>query len=292
MSARNTEPADAQGQKERTALDKIGIEAVNTNPDGRVLTSARKPFAREKARQPILRLEQLSKSYWEAGEERVVLDRLDREFFAGEFVCLLGKSGSGKSTLLNLISGIDAPTSGNVVIVDEGREATLNRLDERARTLFRRRRLGIVFQFFNLIPTLTVAENVSLPLELAGAPGDVRQRAVALLDRVGLADRANTYPDKLSGGEQQRVAIARALVHDPLLILADEPTGNLDEDTGETVLGLLLELTRDLGKTLFMATHAQDAAARADRVLHLDHGRLVSDQVWRQRHPEAAFGPD
>ena len=184
-----------------------------------------------------MRLEQLSKSYWEAGEERVVLDRLDREFFAGEFVCLLGKSGSGKSTLLNLISGIDAPTSGDVVIVDEGREATLNRLDERARTLFRRRRLGIVFQFFNLIPTLTVAENVSLPLELAGASGDVRQAAVALLDRVGLADRANTYPDKLSGGEQQRVAIARALVHDPLLILADEPTGNLDEDTGESVLG-------------------------------------------------------
>ena len=146
------------------------------------------------------------------------------------------------------------------------------------RTLFRRRKIGIVFQFFNLIPTLTVLENVTLPLELAGAKRDRRQRAQMLLDRVGLGNRLATYPDKLSGGEQQRVAIARALVHDPLLILADEPTGNLDEDTGDTVLTLLLELTRDAGKTLFMATHAPEIARLADRVLHLDHGHLVSDQ--------------
>ena len=267
------------------------VERAMASTGGQVLVSAGEAYGREPGREPILRLEQLSKSYWEAGQERVVLDRIDRKFFAGEFVCLLGKSGSGKSTLLNLISGIDAPTDGNVVIVENGREVALNRLGERERTLFRRRHLGIVFQFFNLIPTLTVGENVSLPLELAGASGNARQRALTLLDRVGLADRAGTYPDKLSGGEQQRVAIARALIHDPLLILADEPTGNLDEDTGETVLGLLLELTRGMGKTLFMATHAQETAALADRVLHLDHGRLVSDQVWRQRHP-GAIGQD
>ena len=255
------------------------------------LVSAGEAYRREPGRQPILGLEQLSKSYWEAGAERVVLDQIDREFFAGEFVCLLGKSGSGKSTLLNLISGIDAPTGGDVVIVENGHEAAINRLDERQRTLFRRRNLGIVFQFFNLIPTLTVGENVALPLELAGASGNVQQAVLSLLDRVGLADRTRTFPDKLSGGEQQRVAIARALIHDPLLILADEPTGNLDEDTGETVLELLLELTRGMGKTLFMATHAQETATLADRVLHLDHGRLVSDQVWRARNPGTS-GPD
>ncbi|MCB0023603.1 MAG: ATP-binding cassette domain-containing protein, partial [Caldilinea sp.] len=160
----------------------------------------------------------------------------------------------------------------------------LTTLGEQERTLFRRRNIGIIFQFFNLIPTLTVLENVTLPLELNGAAGNPRARAQALLDRVGLGNRLATYPDKLSGGEQQRVAIARALSHDPLLILADEPTGNLDEDTGDTVLTLLLELTRDAGKTLFMATHAPEVARMADRVLHLDHGKLVSDQVWREGH--------
>ena len=157
-------------------------------------------------------------------------------------------------------------------------------LSEHERTLFRRRNIGIVFQFFNLIPTLTVQENVTLPLELMGQGREARKRAQELLERVGLGSRLNTYPDKLSGGEQQRVAIARALAHDPLLILADEPTGNLDEDTGETVLGLLLELTRDAGKTLFMATHAPEVALLATRVLHLDHGHLVSDQAWQETH--------
>ncbi len=238
-------------------------------------------------RKTLIRLENLCKEYVEAGQRRTVLDSLDRDFYAGEFVCLLGRSGSGKSTLLNLISGIDAPTSGHVYFrTATGEEVALTALSEHERTLFRRRNIGIVFQFFNLIPTLTVQENVILPLELAGGAGDQRGRALALLERVGLADRLNTYPDKLSGGEQQRVAIARALSHDPQLILADEPTGNLDEDTGESVLALLLELTRDAGKTLFMATHAAEVAARADRVLHLEHGKLVSDRVWREQHKE------
>jgi putative ABC transport system ATP-binding protein len=231
---------------------------------------------------PIIQLENLSKSYREAGQTRLILDSLDLQFAAGEFVCLVGKSGSGKSTLLNLISGIDAPSAGHVTI-DTGTAGTggksvrLTALSEHDRTLFRREHIGIVFQFFNLIPTLTVLENVTLPLELAGGRGDGRQEAAALLERVGLRDRANTYPDRLSGGEQQRVAIARALVHNPLLILADEPTGNLDEETGDSVLRLLLELTRDMGKTLIMATHAPDVAEQADRVLHLVHGKLVSE---------------
>lgn len=236
------------------------------------------------ARFPLIRLEGLTKIYTEGGVDRTVLDALDREFYAGEFVCLLGKSGSGKSTLLNLISGIDAPSRGDVVIYDAANAVRLTTLSEQERTLFRRRHIGIIFQFFNLIPTLTVLENVTLPLELNGQARDARSRAQMLLDRVGLGNRLNTFPDKLSGGEQQRVAIARALAHDPLLILADEPTGNLDEDTGDTVLTLLLELTRDAGKTLFMATHAPEVARLADRVLHLDHGKLVSDRVWRKMH--------
>ncbi len=240
---------------------------------------------------PLIRLEQLSKSYVEAGQARVVLDQLDLEFAAGEFVCLLGKSGSGKSTLLNLISGIDAPTRGHVTIRAADETVRLTALSERARTLFRRRHIGIIFQFFNLIPTLTVLENVTLPLELAGRGGDARRKATALLGRVGLGDRLATFPDKLSGGEQQRVAIARALIHDPLLILADEPTGNLDDETGETVLALLLELTRDASKTLIMATHASEVAQRADRVLHLVHGRLVGEPLYREQHP-ALYGND
>ncbi|MDQ3247620.1 MAG: ABC transporter ATP-binding protein [Chloroflexota bacterium] len=231
------------------------------------------------AKSVLIRLERLSKAYLEAGQTRTVLDELNREFYRGEFVCLLGKSGSGKSTLLNLISGIDAPSSGDVMIRAGEREVTITALSEHERTLFRRRHIGIVFQFFNLIPTLTVLENVTLPLELAGERAGMRKHAVDLLDRVGLANRLATYPDKLSGGEQQRVAIARALAHDPLLVLADEPTGNLDEETGATVLKLLLELTRDSGKTLFMATHAPEVAQQADRVLHLVHGKLTNDQL-------------
>ncbi|MGB3614443.1 MAG: ABC transporter ATP-binding protein, partial [Elainellaceae cyanobacterium] len=148
-------------------------------------------------------------------------------------------------------------------------------LTERAGTLFRRDQIGIIFQFFNLIPTLTVLENVTLPQELAGiSPREVEAQARALLERVGLGDRTDAFPDKLSGGQQQRVAIARALVHEPRLILADEPTGNLDEETGETVLQLLLDLTRNAQKTLIMATHNPAIARAADRVLRVHEGRL------------------
>ena len=219
----------------------------------------------------FIRLIGLSKAYQEGDRRRVVLEEASADFAQGEFIALLGRSGSGKSTLLNLVSGIDAPDAGRIWV--GGQELTAMR--ERERTLFRRRNIGFIFQFFNLIPTLSVLENVTLPLELGGAPvRDARRAAEPLLDAVGLLDRAATYPDKLSGGEQQRVAIARALIHDPLLVLADEPTGNLDEGTGGSVLALLDQLTRQAGKNLLMVTHNPDSAARADRVFRLHQGRL------------------
>jgi len=219
----------------------------------------------------FVQLVDLKKSYYEGGRPRAVLDGASAAFSRGELTAIIGRSGTGKSTLLNLISGIDRADAGTVII--DG--VDLMALDERGRTLFRREKIGFVFQFFNLIPTLTVWENVTLPLELAGGLDDTgRVYAEALLDQVGLLDRAQTFPDRLSGGEQQRVAIARALVHDPLLVLADEPTGNLDENTGQRILGLLDDLTRRAGKNLIMVTHSSEAAARADRVLCLAGGQL------------------
>ena len=220
-----------------------------------------------------IRLEGLSKGYQEGGHTRTVLREADAEFARGEFVAILGKSGSGKSTLLNLISGIDLVDGGDIHVNGQ----RLTSLNERQRTLFRRQNIGFIFQFFNLIPTLTVWENVILPLELAGMEnGDARRRAETLLEAVGLLDRKDTFPDRLSGGEQQRVAIARALVHDPVLVLADEPTGNLDEDTGRQVMDLLDRLTRQAGKNLILVTHSNEAAAYADRVLTLHDGKLVN----------------
>lgn len=226
-------------------------------------------------REPLIVIEQLSKWFDEGDQRRVVLNNINVSFDRGEFVVLLGKSGSGKSTLLNLIGGIDSPSKGAIRFGD--RELTA--LDERARTLFRRQYIGFIFQFFNLLPTLTVIENILLPLELnnrADATG--RQRAKDLLAQVGLGDRANTYPDKLSGGEQQRIAIARALIHDPLLILADEPTGNLDVDTGRQVLELLDSLTRQAGKNLLMVTHSTDVIGIADRVFTIKDAQLVESR--------------
>jgi len=223
----------------------------------------------------FLRFHNLSKSYYEGDVRRVVLQNAHAEFQPGEITTILGKSGSGKSTLLNLISGIDEPDSGQIWV--DGQE--LSALSERERTVFRRRRIGFVFQFYNLIPTLTVGENVSLPLELNRLPRtQVRQKAEGLLEAVGLLDRWGTFPEKLSGGEQQRVTLARALVHDPLLILADEPTGNLDEETGAQVLSVLARLIREQNSTLLMVTHSLEAASHADRVLRLSHGGLHAER--------------
>lgn len=223
----------------------------------------------------IVSIRSLSKTFEEGGKDRHVLDNIDLDIVTGEFFVMLGKSGSGKSTLLNLISGIDKPDSTtDATITINGTDITT--LDETPLTLFRRDNIGIVFQFFNLIPTLTVLENVILPLELRGVRRrDAETSGQKMLERVGLGDRRDTFPDKLSGGEQQRVAIARALAHEPVLVLADEPTGNLDEDTGQTVLDLLLSLTRDAGKTLVMATHSPEIVPLADRVCRIHEGKLM-----------------
>jgi putative ABC transport system ATP-binding protein len=225
---------------------------------------------------PAVQVRGLVRSVVEGGERRVILDGVDLELKRGEFVALLGRSGSGKSTLLNLIGGLDRPDSGEIRI--EGSRVDL--LDETARTVLRRRRIGFVFQAFDLIPTLTVLENVLLPLDLdGGADRAGRERARELLAAVGLVERAASFPDRLSGGEQQRVAVARALVAEPAIVLADEPTGNLDHVTGEEVLGLLQRLVPDRGATLLMVTHSNDAAARASRVVVVDDGRVVEERA-------------
>ena len=243
------------------------MSAINRNDDSAA------------SREPIIELRGLTKSYQEGERERVVLRDVSLSIERGEFIVLLGRSGSGKSTLLNLISGIDLPTAGEVLIDS----TNLTRLSERERTLFRRKHIGFVFQFFNLIPTLTVEENLLLPLELNGQAGkQARQTALDTLDMVGLADRAKDFTDRLSGGEQQRVAIARAIVHAPSLILADEPTGNLDAETGRLVIDLLEGLTRQDGKTMLVATHSAEIAALADRVFTIDGNGLM------ERSPEAA----
>jgi putative ABC transport system ATP-binding protein len=220
-----------------------------------------------------LRVVDLCKDYQEGGLIRRVLEHMSLDAARGEFIAILGKSGSGKTTLLNLISGIDKVDCGEVHL--DG--IRLTGLKDRERTLFRRKKIGFIFQFFNLIPTLTVWENVILPLELnSRLDVDGTAHARDLLEKVGLAGREKTYPDRLSGGEQQRVAIARALVHDPALLLADEPTGNLDDETGRHILTLLDSLTRQAGKNLILVTHSTEAAAYADRNFAMRYGRLVS----------------
>lgn len=220
----------------------------------------------------FIKLQNLHKKFHEGSRTRPVLQGMSASFAKGEFAAILGRSGSGKSTLLNVISGIDEPDAGSIEI--NGINASA--LDETQRTLFRRTKIGFIFQFFNLIPTLTVLENVTLPLELNGMPlRSAKEHATALLAEVGLDDRVATFPERLSGGEQQRVAIARALVHDPLLVLADEPTGNLDEETGAQVLALLDKLTRQAGRNMLMVTHSKENAIYADRMLEMQSGKLV-----------------
>jgi putative ABC transport system ATP-binding protein len=223
---------------------------------------------KETGNTPLISLQKASKSYTEGLTVHPVLNAIDADFEKGECVALLGRSGSGKSTMLNVISGIDKLDSGRVII--DGIDIT--NLSEQKRTLFRRKNIGFVFQFFNLIPTLTVMENILLPLELNGM--DNKESAMELLNEVGLFDRRNDYPDKLSGGEQQRIAIIRALVHDPLVILADEPTGNVDKETGQNILNIMERLIRQRNKNLIMVTHSKEVAKFADRLLLLEEGKL------------------
>ncbi len=220
-----------------------------------------------------IRLQNVSKRYVEGGKNQTILSGLNAHFHKGKFSVVLGKSGSGKSTLLNIISGIDIPDSGEVLIENRN----LSNLSDYDRTMFRRRNIGFIFQFFNLIPTLTVLENTILISELDGEDRRIsKKNALRILERVGLEDRIDAMPEFLSGGEQQRVAIARALVNNPQIILADEPTGNLDQYTGLNVLEMLIRLIQEKKKTLVMATHSKEALARADNIFRIENGLLIS----------------
>jgi putative ABC transport system ATP-binding protein len=223
---------------------------------------------------PVVTLHHLCKSYQESGIRHEIFRDLNLRVMRGEFVVLLGRSGSGKSTLLNLLSGIDQPDSGEVII----NSIEIAGLSEHDRTLFRRRHIGFVFQAYNLIPTLTVAENLQLPLELLHrSHRGLQEKVDELLEKLELVERREAYPDRLSGGEQQRVAIARALIHDPDVILADEPTGNLDLETGQSILALFDNLVKKSGKTLIMATHSREVLGKADRVFSIRNKSLMAE---------------
>jgi len=219
----------------------------------------------------LLRLEQVSKTYQMGEVEVVALRRVDLEIAAGEFVVVLGPSGSGKTTLLNLIGGIDTPTAGTTTVAGE----RLSGMTEDELTVYRRRYVGFIFQFYNLIPTLTALENVELVEELVGRGRGSRR----VLEEVGLGERAHHFPSELSGGEQQRVAIARALVKDPQVLLADEPTGNLDMETGRQILALMRRINREQGRTVLVVTHNSAIAQIADRTLHLRSGEVVESRA-------------
>lgn len=217
---------------------------------------------------PHVRLAGVTKTYGRT----VVLDDIELSAERGEFIVVIGRSGSGKSTLLRLIGGLEEPDRGTIAYGNR----QLDGMSESERAAFRRREIGFVFQFFNLIPTLTVAENVALPLALNDMPkADADARVAALLDELGLTGSGDRFPEELSGGEQQRVAIARAIAHEPGIVLADEPTGNLDLETAERVLALLDDVCRRHRATLVMATHSREVIGRADRVLTIRNARLV-----------------
>lgn len=227
-----------------------------------------------------IRVENLNRDYRQGGRSQRVLSGVAFTLQRGETVALLGRSGSGKSTLLNLISGIDLPDSGRVIVGGQD----LGALDEQHRTLFRRRHIGFIYQFFNLIPSLTAAENLALVLELNGRSAVAAlQQAAEALAAIGLPDKLDAYPSQLSGGEQQRVAIARALIHQPALVLADEPTGNLDAESGRHMLQLLRHVLAAGHSSMLLVTHSLAVAQTADRILTLDAGVIEErsgDFAW------------
>ena len=220
----------------------------------------------------LIKLNHVSKHYREGSDSREILTDINAEIRTTEVVSFIGKSGIGKSTLLNLISGIDVCDSGDISI--DG--VFINKLSDTKRTLFRRKNIGFVFQFFNLVSTLTIEENISLPLKLNKYQPEITNQIVdKLLDHVGLLDRKKSFPDKLSGGEQQRIAVARALSHNPKLIIADEPTGNLDANNSSMLMELLVSLAKEYGTTIIIATHSDEVLKYSDRIMSIESGILI-----------------
>ncbi|MBS1959801.1 MAG: ABC transporter ATP-binding protein [Bdellovibrionales bacterium] len=224
----------------------------------------------------LFTVKSLKKTYSQGGHAVEALKGVDLEIQKGQFVTIMGPSGSGKSTLLHLLGGLDRPTAGSVILNGQA----IDRMNDEKLSIFRRRHLGFIFQFFNLLPTLTAVENVALPMLLdKKVMKDIEPRAVELLKKIGLGHRLTHTPDQLSGGEMQRVAICRALVSNPLMILADEPTGNLDSKTGESVLGVLRSMAEDQGKTIVMVTHDPKAASFGTRLIRVRDGNIESDEA-------------
>ncbi len=235
-------------------------------------TLQRYPFEMSK-NQPAVTIKDINYSYREAGTKHSILHGLTAQFGAARFSVIQGRSGSGKSTLLNLIAGIDLPDNGSIFVA--GQDMTT--MSEQHRTELRRRHIGLVFQFFNLIPTLTVSENVRLPMELNGTASDIaQQRAKELLRNQGLSGREDSFPEQLSGGEQQRVAVLRAIAHRPAVLLADEPTGNLDRENERNVLDQIASLPKQYGCAVIAVTHSDEVAERADQRYELHRGKLLS----------------
>ena len=220
----------------------------------------------------ILKTTKLTKVYGAGDTAVTAADHIDLTINKGEFTAIVGASGSGKSTLLHLLGGVDTPTSGKVYIDGD----SIYDLNDEKRSIMRRRKVGFIFQTYNLIPVLTVEENIKMPLLLDGKKVDDRE-LYKIIDLLGLSARRRHLPSQLSGGQQQRVAIGRAIIHNPSIIIADEPTGNLDKKNGEEVMNLLTKAVREMGQTLILVTHEPDIAAMADRIIHLEDGRIISD---------------
>lgn len=222
----------------------------------------------------ILEVKNLSKTYGKGDTMVKALDNVSFSVEKGEFVAIIGPSGSGKSTLLHILGGVDVPTSGNVIIND----TDISTLDETALAIFRRRQIGLVYQFYNLIPILTVEENLTLPLLLDGRKPDKKQ-INELIKKLGLENRLDHLPNQLSGGQQQRVSIGRALVNHPALMLADEPTGNLDSENSKEIVALLRHFNKTLNQTVIIITHDEKIALSADRIISIEDGKITRDEV-------------